>query len=107
MVLLQSAVERKLSNLLGAEVKFDQFKVSLLSGSVEVAGVKVGEFLTVARAIVHIAVKRALKGEIVVKSLTIEQPRVDLPKRPKRPERPPKSATTEPVSDDQNEKTRW
>ena len=106
MTILQGPIERKLSALLGAEVKFEQFKVSLLSGSVEVAGVRVGEFLTVARAVVQIAVKRALKGEIVVKSLTIERPQVDLPKRPRRPERPAKSPTA-PAADEPSEKTRW
>lgn len=80
MGILQQPIQRKLSSLLGAQVTFEKLNVSLIGGSIDAAGVTVagddpGEpLLTVGRARVEIAVGRALRGEIVVKSITIENP---------------------------------
>ena len=74
MAILQPVIERKLSSLLGAPVSFEQLNISLLGGSIETIGVKAGDFLTVARVAAKAAVARALKGEIVVSSVTIEKP---------------------------------
>jgi len=77
-VILQQPIQRKLSALLGAEVTFDKLNFSLLGGSIEAVGVKVGDLLTVDRVVAKVAVARAIKGEIVVTSLTIERPVVTL-----------------------------
>jgi uncharacterized protein involved in outer membrane biogenesis len=121
MALLQQPIQRKLSALLGAAVTFDKLNLSLLSGTIEAVGVTVaGEdrsspLLTVARVRAEVAVARALKGEIVVRSLTIERPVVrfvrradgttNLPKRDKKPD----DATTPPATNDDagNDKTSW
>jgi len=81
VAILQSAIERKLSALLGAAVTFEKLNVSLIGGSIEAAGVRAGEFLNIAKLRAEIAVGRALKGEIVVKSLTIERPAVSIVRR--------------------------
>ena len=80
MAIVKPAIERKLSSLLGAIVTIDKLNVSLLGGSIEASGVTVRgvdcttPFATIARVRAEVAVTRALKGEIAVKSLTIEQP---------------------------------
>lgn len=78
MAIIQQAIQRKLSALLGAEVSFDKLNVSLLGGSVEAIGVRVADLLTVARVVAKVAIGRALKGEFVVTSVTIEKPVVTL-----------------------------
>jgi uncharacterized protein involved in outer membrane biogenesis len=93
-------VGRKLSALLGTEVHFEKFNVSLLAGTIEVSGLKVADFLTVARVVAKVAVTRALKGEIVVQSLTIERPVADLSRLPKRPDRRVEAS-------DDSDKTKW
>ena len=102
MAILQPVIERKLSSLLGADVSFEQLNISLLSSSIEAIGVKAGDFLTVARVVAKAAVARALKGEIVVSSVTIEKPIVNIAKLPKRAAKSkttPESKPTD-VSDD-------
>ena len=106
MKLAQPLIERKLSALLGAEVKFDQFKVSLLSASIEVTGVKIGDGISAARGVANISLGRALKGEIIVKSITIEKPNIDIAALPKRPPRPPSEKKKKDESIEE-EKTRW
>ncbi len=77
-MILQQTIQRKLSELLGAEVSFEKLKPSLLGGSIEAVGVRVGDLLTVGRTVAKVAIGRAFKGEIVVTSLTIERPVVKL-----------------------------
>ncbi len=115
MMLLQQPIQRKLSALLGAEVTFDKLNFSLLGGSIEAVGVKVGDLLTVDRVVAKVAVARAIKGEIVVTSLTIEKPVVtlirsadgsfNLPKSKK--SEPPKSVSDKTIPSDDNEESRW
>jgi hypothetical protein len=87
MGLLQQPVQAKLSKLIGAEVRFDNLSVSLLGGSIEARGVTVAgddpaqPVLTVRRLRAEISVPRALKREIVIKSLTIEAPVVSIVRR--------------------------
>lgn len=87
MSLLQQPVQAKLSKLIGAEVRFGNFSVSLLGGSIEARGVTVAgddpsqPVLTIRRVRVEISIPRALKKEIVVKSLTIEGPVLSIVKR--------------------------
>jgi len=38
MAFVQQSIERRLSALLGAEVTFEKFKLSLLGGSIEAGG---------------------------------------------------------------------
>ena len=106
MALLQQPIQRKLSALIGAEVTFDKFSISLLKGVIEAAGVTVaGEdaatpLLTIARVRAEIAVKRALKGEIIVRSLTVERPVVRIVRRSDGTTNLPR-----PIRDDAAEKT--
>jgi hypothetical protein len=80
MSFLRQIFERKLSAAMGAAVTFEEFKFSPLSGNVEVAGVKVAmprfatPMLTIGRISAKLHVARALKQEIVLKSLSIERP---------------------------------
>jgi hypothetical protein len=80
MAIVKPAIERKLSALLGAAVSVDKLNVSLLGGSIEALGVTIRgvdcttPFATIARVRADVAVTRAFKGEIAVKSLTIERP---------------------------------
>jgi hypothetical protein len=79
MAIVQGVIERKLSALLGAKVTFQKFNVSLFTGTIEAAGVAVGDdeerpLLTIVLVHAEISIKRALKGEIVVKSVTVEKP---------------------------------
>lgn len=99
MNLLQNPIQRKLSALLGAEVAFEKLSISLLGGTIDAHGMTVAgddpdlPVLTVARVRAEVAVGKALHGEIVVKSLTIDRPvmsvvcradgRTNLPRPPK------------------------
>src|SRR5690242_10129872 len=103
MPILQGAIERKLSSLLGAQVTFDKLNLSLFKGAIEVLGVRVGDLATVARVNIEVAIGRAIKGEFVVKSLMIERPVVTLVRRadgsfnlPKPAPRPPPAAEAPP-----------
>src|SRR4051812_23789454 len=87
MSLLQNPIQNKLSALLGTQVTFEKLNVSLLGGVLDVHGVTVaGEdadppVLTVGRVRAEIALTKALAGEIVIKSLTIEGPVVTIVRR--------------------------
>lgn len=79
MAIVQGVIERKLSSLIGAKVTFQKFSASLLKGVIEAGGVRVGDdderpFLTIVLVRAEISIKQALKGEIVVKSITVEKP---------------------------------
>jgi hypothetical protein len=87
MGLLQQPVQAKLSKLIGAEVRFEHLSVSLLGGSIEARGVTIAgdnpaePVLTIRRVRAEISIPRALKKEIVVKSLTIEAPVLSVVRR--------------------------
>ena len=84
MAILQPVIERKLSSLLGAKVTFDKFSVSPVKGLIEAAGVRVASddaatpLLTIVLVRAQISMKQAIKGEIVVKSITVEKPVIHL-----------------------------
>ena len=98
MGLMRGQIERKLSSMLGVDVSFEKFNVSLLGGSIDAQGVTVSgadpstPLLTVRRVRAEISLTAALKKEFVVKSLTIEKPvltivrgpdgKLNLPTRP-------------------------
>jgi len=73
-------IERKISAAAGASVTFEDFRFSPLSGAIDIKGVKVAvpRFATPMLTVDHVAAKvvvaRALKQEIVLKSLAIENP---------------------------------
>jgi len=96
---LEELLEKKLSEMLGADVSFDRVKLSPLSGKLEVLNLAAkarGEsqaFLTVARIEAKIAMAHALKQEIAIQSLRIERPDVRLP-LPMTPERRESSTET-------------
>jgi uncharacterized protein involved in outer membrane biogenesis len=120
--MFRQPIQRKLSALLGADVAFDKLNVSLIGGVIEAAGITVtGEdkslppILTIGRVRAQIAVGRALKGEFVVRSLTIEKPVVHFVRQDGRtnlPSRAPGIEETTPVAkkddgDDKVDKTSW
>src|SRR5688572_2773146 len=87
MGLLQHPVQRKLSALIGAEVTFEKLNVSLLGGSLDAYGVTVAgddpslPVLTIKRVRAELSLAKALKKEIVIKSLTIEWPILSIVRR--------------------------
>jgi uncharacterized protein involved in outer membrane biogenesis len=80
MSFLRQMIERKISAAAGAAVTFEEFRFSPLSGTIEIKGVKVAvprfatPMLTADRILAKVVVARALKQEIVLKSLAIENP---------------------------------
>jgi hypothetical protein len=106
MDFIRRFIEQKISRATGAEVRFGKLSFSPLSGVVEVQDLSVGTFLTVKRIEAKIAVARALKQEIVVRSLAIEGPiitvrrdvdgKINLPPRPVRPPTSPAISPTAP-----------
>jgi uncharacterized protein involved in outer membrane biogenesis len=78
MNFIRRFIEQKISRATGAEVRLGAFSFSPLSGVVQVRELAVGTFLTVRRIEARIAVGRALKQEIVVRSLAIEGPVVTI-----------------------------
>jgi uncharacterized protein involved in outer membrane biogenesis len=98
---LEELLEKKLSELLGADVSFDRVKLSPLSGKLEVINLSAkarGEsepFLSVPRIEAKIAMARALKQEISIQSLRIERPMVRLPL----PITPKRRESTQPTTD--------
>src|SRR5689334_18919656 len=104
----QGVIERKLSALLGAKVTFQKFSVSL-TGTIEAAGMRVGDdganpLLTIVLIRATVSLKRALKGEIVVKSITIEKPVISaaLDKLPR-----PAPTVAASASEEADDKTSW
>lgn len=87
MSLFQKPIQRKLSALLATQVTFQRLDVSLLGGSLDahgltIAGNRPGDpVLTVKRVRAEIAVARVLRGEVIVKSLTIERPILSIVRR--------------------------
>jgi hypothetical protein len=87
MGLLKQPVERKLSALVGAQVTFENLSVSLLSASVDARGVTVAgcdagtPVLTIKRVRAELTLAKALKKELVIKSLTIEGPVLSVVRR--------------------------
>ena len=84
MRFLRRPLQHTLSRLLGADVTFERLDVSLVGGSVDAAGLVVAgspggpPLLTVRRLRAAISVSKALGKEIVVKSLTLERPVLNL-----------------------------
>lgn len=80
MSFIRQLIERKISAATGAAVMFGEFKFSPMSGTVEALSVKVAAerfvppFLSIDRVEAKVAVARALKGEIAIKSLVIDRP---------------------------------
>jgi hypothetical protein len=80
MSFIRQLIEKKVSSATGASVSFGEFKFSPLSGTIEAIGVKVAAerfvapWLSIDRVEAKVAVARALKGEISIKSMTIERP---------------------------------
>ena len=74
MEFIRRFIEEKISRATGQEVRFGKVSFSPLSGGVEVRELTVGTFLTVRKIEAKIAVARALKQEIVLRSLAIEGP---------------------------------
>jgi uncharacterized protein involved in outer membrane biogenesis len=80
MSFIRQLIERKISSVTGAAVTFGDFKFSPMSGTIEVLGLKVATerfaapFVSAVRIEAKVAVTKALKGEIVVKTMTIEKP---------------------------------
>jgi uncharacterized protein involved in outer membrane biogenesis len=87
MKFLQDTIERKLSQLLGKQVSFEQLNISPLSGQIDAEGMTVAgdepnqPLLSVLRISAKIAVAKALAGQIVIKSLVIDGPTVNLIRR--------------------------
>ncbi|HEX4055979.1 MAG TPA: hypothetical protein VHX86_17075 [Tepidisphaeraceae bacterium] len=87
MKILQETIERKLSRLLGRRVTFQRLNVSPLAGRLDAEGMMVaGEkpdrpLLSVAHISATIAVTKALAGQIVIKSLQIDSPAINLVRR--------------------------
>ncbi len=101
MSFIRQLIERKISSITGGAVMMDEFKFSPLSGSIEGVNVRmaaerfVPPFLSIDRIQAKIGVARALRGEIVLNSLTIERPvficnihsdgKTNLARKPNRP----------------------
>jgi hypothetical protein len=73
--------------MIGADVSFEHLNVSLLGGTIDARGMRVAgaqldePLLTVRRLRAEMSVARALRGEIVVKSITIDQPILSIARR--------------------------
>ena len=87
MGFLQQTIQHQLSRRLGARVTFERLNVSVLGGSVEAQGMVIATggdqrpLLTVRRMRAEIAVARALKKELVIRSLAVEAPVLSLVRR--------------------------
>ena len=78
MEFIRRFIEEKISRATGQEVRFGKLSFSPLSGGVEVRDLSVATFLTVRKIEARIAVARAMKQEIVLRSLAIEGPVVTI-----------------------------
>jgi hypothetical protein len=80
MSFIRQLIEKKISTAMGAAVTFGDFKFSPMSGTVELENVRIAAerfvppFLSIGRIEASIAVARALRGEMILKSLTIDRP---------------------------------
>jgi uncharacterized protein involved in outer membrane biogenesis len=108
MGMIQQTIQKTLSRLLGADVKFERLKWSPLSGRVEAEGMTVwpegfeAPLLQIRRIGAEVSVAKALKGQIAIKSLAIEAPVASIIRRgdgmtnlPRRPARSPPSSSGE------------
>ncbi|HEV7300757.1 MAG TPA: hypothetical protein VGN72_15430 [Tepidisphaeraceae bacterium] len=107
MALLQNPIQRRISSLLGADVSFEHLRVSLLGGSIDARGMRVVTrddqsvpLLTVDRLRAELSLSKALRGEIVIKSITIERPIVSLIRQPDGSFNLPKRLAPEPPGED-------
>lgn len=90
MALLRHPIQRKISHMIGADVSFEHLNVSLLGGSLDARGMRVvtGDdggaepLLTVDRIRAELSLSRAIRGEIVIKSLTVDRPVLSLVRGP-------------------------
>src|SRR3954471_4598682 len=79
MSYIRQLIEKKISTVMGAAVTFGDFHFAPMSGTIEIENVKVAAerfvppFLSAGRIEASIAVARALRGEMVVRSLTIDR----------------------------------
>src|SRR5689334_10267277 len=101
MSFIRKLIEKKISSVTGATVMFGDFKFSPMSGTIEILNAKVAAerfvppFLAIERIEAQVNVSKALRGEIVLKSLTIDRPtfiyqvhadgKTNQPQRPSRP----------------------
>src|SRR5215831_2623121 len=80
MSFIRQLIEKKISTAMGAAVTFGDFKFSPMSGTVELENVRIAAerfvppFLSIGRIEASIAVARALRGEMILRSLVIERP---------------------------------
>src|SRR5438477_5480189 len=80
MSFIRQLIEKKISSVTGATVMFGEFKFSPMSGTIEAFNVKmaaerfVPPFLGIDRIEMQVAVAKALRGEIIIKSLVIDRP---------------------------------
>ena len=85
MDFIRRLLEQKVAAAVGQPVTLGNLSVSPLSGSVDIRELVVGTLLRVKRVQAKISLARALKQEIVVKSLTIKSPQITLDGPPPRP----------------------
>jgi uncharacterized protein involved in outer membrane biogenesis len=84
MKFLQDTIEKKLSQLLGRRVSFEQLNISPLSGQIDAEGMTVAgdepnqPLLSIFRISAKIAMAKALAGQIVIKSLVIDGPTLNV-----------------------------
>ena len=117
MRFLRRPLQRKLSQLLGAEVTFERLDVSLVGGAIDAEGLVVAgsspdapPLLTVRRLRAAISVSKALGKEIIVKSLTLERPELYLAApvpRAESPRRPPAVVEGDDAEDAETAATSW
>lgn len=84
MKFVQTLIQRLLSNLTGAQATFEQFTVSPFKGLIDIGGLSLRHpdhpdpVVTVGRVRANVALGRLARGELVIPSLTIEQPSVSI-----------------------------
>src|SRR6266480_282757 len=80
MSYIRQLIEKKIATAMGAAVTFGDFHFAPIAGTIEIHNVKVAAerfvppFLSIGRVEAHIAVARALRGEMVLRKLTIDRP---------------------------------
>lgn len=86
--LLQRTIERRLSAALGARQRIAELRLSPLAGSIDAHGISLAgagdgadPFLTIDHLKAEIAVGKALRREITVKSIAIERPVLSIHRR--------------------------
>jgi hypothetical protein len=80
MSFIRQLIQRKLSTVTGGTVMMGEFKFAPMSGTIEAFGLKIAAerfvppYLAIERVEAQVIVSRALRGEIVLKSLVIDRP---------------------------------